>query len=123
MWVRMCDISHCANTADNALSGEQCEVMEIRFELPIKNLCKQHYQEQFLLYYLHNGKTCCDPRKYHKKSIKLRLSEVSLDFSKQIRDKTEYRVFPGFSLCRACHSFLEDLITSNASDEELDSTV
>ena len=116
----MCDILHCDNTADNALSSEQCEVMEIRFELPIKYLCKYHYQDQFQLFSLHNGKKCCDPRKYHKKPFKLNLSVVSLNFSKQIQDKSEYRVLPGFSLCKKCHHFLEDLITSKESDEELD---
>ena len=116
----MCDILHCDNAADNALSGEQCEVMEMRFELPIQFLCKYHYQDQFQLFSLHIGNKCCDPRKCHKKNIKLNLSVVSLDFSKQIRDKTEYRVLPGFSLCKKCRHFLEDHITSKESDEELD---
>ena len=50
--------------------------------------------------------------------IKTNLSEVSLEFAKAVRDKTEYRVIPGKRLCLHCQIFLKDLIATVDSDEE-----
>ena len=120
----MCDLCNCDNgPADKYLSSEECEVLEFRFEFPIKCLCKKHYQEHFNLYALHNGRKCCDPRKNHKKMIKTNLSEVSLEFAKAVRDKTEYRVIPGKRLCLHCQIFLKDLIATVDSDEENDENI
>ena len=78
------------------------ELLKVRssiheFDL-VKEVCKKH-KNQLLRDYSVNFKKCEDPFKKHKRSVKTKLHEVTLD---EFKHSLHNCVLPGQKLCQRC---------------------
>ena len=115
----MCDLPcDTGGPKFNKLSDIETEVLKYRFGFNIVNLCHEHYLDQFSRYTNWHSRKCADPCNRHKKARKTGLTVISLETAKSVKNKTEYSVIPGQSICRTCLEYLDEIM-EDTEDEEV----
>ncbi|XP_057292003.1 uncharacterized protein LOC130614590 [Hydractinia symbiolongicarpus] len=113
----------CSGDAEINLTNDEREIVTWRcnlsFTVVVERICNQHYSKYVKIYTLHQRK-CCDPFKLHRKTVTKRLSTVTINLAKHMRNRN-FADTPGQKICDNCRKKLaaeEDL--SQTEDEELD---